>query len=34
VLAGDISLQHALLNTVKPKWLTEVQAARMIKTGS
>ena len=26
VLAGDISLQHALLNTVKPKWLTEVQA--------
>ncbi|HSQ34532.1 MAG TPA: ATPase, T2SS/T4P/T4SS family [Candidatus Binatia bacterium] len=28
VLAGDISLQHALLNTVKPKWLTAVQAAR------
>jgi type II secretory ATPase GspE/PulE/Tfp pilus assembly ATPase PilB-like protein len=28
VLAGDISLQTALLNTVKPKWLAEVQAAR------
>jgi type IV pilus assembly protein PilB len=28
VLAGDISLQHALLNTDKPKWLSAVQAAR------
>jgi type II secretory ATPase GspE/PulE/Tfp pilus assembly ATPase PilB-like protein len=28
VLAGDISLQHALLNTRKPKWLTEVQGAQ------
>jgi hypothetical protein len=27
VLAGDISLQEALLNTRKPQWLTEVQAA-------
>ncbi len=27
VLAGDISLQEALLNTSKPKWLNEVQAA-------
>jgi type II secretory ATPase GspE/PulE/Tfp pilus assembly ATPase PilB-like protein len=37
VLAGDISLQEALLNTRKPKWLAEVQAARtarMAKTGS
>ena len=34
VLAGDISLQEALLNTSKPKWLTEVQAARMVKKGS
>jgi type II secretory ATPase GspE/PulE/Tfp pilus assembly ATPase PilB-like protein len=34
VLAGDISLQHALLNTVKPKWLNEVQAARQVKTDS
>ena len=28
VLAGDISLQEALLNTRKPKWLTAAQAAR------
>ena len=28
VLAGDISLQSALLNTRKPKWLTAAQAAR------
>jgi type II secretory ATPase GspE/PulE/Tfp pilus assembly ATPase PilB-like protein len=28
VLAGDISLQEALLNTSKPMWLTEMQAAR------
>jgi type II secretory ATPase GspE/PulE/Tfp pilus assembly ATPase PilB-like protein len=28
VLAGDVSLQHALLNTRKPKWLTAVQAGR------
>lgn len=28
VLAGDISLQEALLNTPKPKWLAEVQAAK------
>jgi len=34
VLAGDISLQHALLNTAKPKWLTEVQAARKAKAFS
>lgn len=27
VLAGDISLQHALLNTSKPGWLVQVQAA-------
>ena len=26
VLAGDISLQEAMLNTAKPKWLNEVQA--------
>ncbi len=29
VLAGDISLQQALLNTRKPHWLVEVQAARV-----
>jgi type II secretory ATPase GspE/PulE/Tfp pilus assembly ATPase PilB-like protein len=34
VLAGDISLQQALLNTIKPKWLTAAQAARVLKTGS
>jgi len=34
VLAGDISLQHALLNTAKPKWLTEVQGAQRVKTES
>ncbi|MCX6556699.1 MAG: hypothetical protein NTW95_04605 [Candidatus Aminicenantes bacterium] len=28
VLAGDVSLRHALLNTIKPKWLTAVQAGR------
>ena len=28
VLAGDISLQEALLNTRKPKWLTAAQATR------
>lgn len=28
VLAGDISLRHALLNTSKPQWLVEAQAAR------
>ncbi len=28
VLAGDISLQQALLNTAKPKWLTQAQADR------
>jgi type II secretory ATPase GspE/PulE/Tfp pilus assembly ATPase PilB-like protein len=28
VLAGDISLETALLNTVKPKWLVKAQAAR------
>ncbi len=28
VLAGDISLQQALLNTVKPGWLVAAQAAR------
>jgi len=28
VLAGDISLQQTLLNTRKPKWLAEAQAAR------
>ena len=33
VLAGDISLQEVLLNTGKPKWLTEVQAAHRNKTG-
>lgn len=27
VLAGDISLQEALLNTTKPKWLNQAQAA-------
>jgi type II secretory ATPase GspE/PulE/Tfp pilus assembly ATPase PilB-like protein len=28
VLAGDISLKEALLNTFKPKWLVEAQASR------
>ena len=28
VVAGDISLQAALLNTTKPKWLAAAQAAR------
>ncbi len=28
VVAGDISLQQALLNTDKPRWLVEAQAAR------
>lgn len=28
VLAGDISLQQALLNTTKPRWLTAAQASR------
>ena len=28
VLAGDISLQEAMLNTARPKWLTEMQALR------
>ena len=28
VLAGDISLKEALLNTVKPRWLVAAQAAR------
>jgi type II secretory ATPase GspE/PulE/Tfp pilus assembly ATPase PilB-like protein len=28
VLAGDISLQQALLNTTKPRWLASAQAAR------
>jgi len=31
VLAGDVSLQQALLNTAKPKWLVEAQAARKKK---
>lgn len=30
VLAGDISLQQALLNTPKPKWLTAAQEARRV----
>jgi type II secretory ATPase GspE/PulE/Tfp pilus assembly ATPase PilB-like protein len=37
VLAGDISLQEALLSTPKPEWLTQVQAERqgpMTKKGS
>jgi type II secretory ATPase GspE/PulE/Tfp pilus assembly ATPase PilB-like protein len=34
VLAGDISLQQALLNTTKPEWLNDVQAARKVKTES
>lgn len=29
VLAGDISLQEALLNTKKPQWLSEAQAVRL-----
>jgi type II secretory ATPase GspE/PulE/Tfp pilus assembly ATPase PilB-like protein len=33
VLAGDISLQQTLLNTRKPKWLAEAQAARITSPG-
>jgi type II secretory ATPase GspE/PulE/Tfp pilus assembly ATPase PilB-like protein len=28
VLAGDVSLRHALLNTIKPRWLTGALAGR------
>ena len=34
VLAGDISLQEALLNTDKPRWLVEAQAARAVRPGN
>lgn len=33
VLAGDISLQEALLNTRKPKWLNAAQATRRKRPG-
>jgi type II secretory ATPase GspE/PulE/Tfp pilus assembly ATPase PilB-like protein len=33
VLAGDISLKEALLNTRKPKWLTAAQASRRRRLG-